>query len=153
MAKKRSAARSTQAVSRNDVSLKTIRLFDTDASQKISDLHALTTLNVNATCEVSSPVQNGTQYEIGILVGSVLTWTSVKADASVVTAKCRYEALFMAGHVLSTQETNTLRDMAIRICWPYNRSFLLTVVTQMGLPGVVLPLLLVDENHQMQFVS
>ncbi len=153
MAKKRSATRSTQAMPRNDVSLKAIRLFDTNASQKISASHALTTLNVNAACEVSSPVQNGTQYEIRILVGSILTWTSENVDDSEVIAKCRYEAMFVADHILSTPETNTLRDMAIRICWPYNRAFLSTIVTQMGLPGIMLPLLLVDAKHQMHFVS
>ena len=157
MAKKRPVSTSKKKVAKKavgcNVSMHSIRLFDSEASQTLAMGNKLTKMTINATCELAEPVLGNTKCQIRALVGSRLLWVSEKEETTRVIANCRYEVLFVADGIPEKEESENIRDMAIRICWPYNRSFLTTVVTQMGLPGVLLPLVLIDDKHQLHFIA
>ena len=111
-------------------------------------------IGVQASLELGTIQEADNSYKQSFLVTSEVTMSSEDGVTSIVSAKCKFEGLFISRLPLKMATKPTLlSDMAIRICWPYNRAFLMHTLSQMGFPGILLPLLIVDDNHRMHLID
>lgn len=155
--KKKKTSKATSAAEFDiPLALLRIRLLDSKCEQASIGAKPLSKFTVNASCETAEPIVEGDSWIVSYRVGSEILCSADPQDGEVgshLSAVCRYELQFIMSRQPSMAELKKAANIAMHCGWPYVRSFISTILKEMGQVSIILPLLAIDEKHGPKFFT